>query len=203
MANGKKQLTSGKEAPGKKKAQAGYGNPPMHTRFKKGHSGNPTGRPKGSLNRDVLLNRIVHKKLLVREDGKRKKVTKLEANYTQLVNKAAQGHLGASAQLQKLLDRAEAKASSEKDGFDEDFKKFLREVAKHSARHLAKVFRALYGIPEGNGLNVIFAMTQEQADDLAKRLRDIYKLPWTVDQAVKLANVGFALEEAEKPEDED
>jgi uncharacterized protein DUF5681 len=29
----------------------GYGRPPLATRFRKGHSGNPKGRPKGARNR--------------------------------------------------------------------------------------------------------------------------------------------------------
>lgn len=31
--------------------EVGYGKPPAETRFKKGQSGNPNGRPKGSRNR--------------------------------------------------------------------------------------------------------------------------------------------------------
>jgi hypothetical protein len=30
--------------------EVGYGKPPQHSRFKPGHSGNPRGRAKGSLN---------------------------------------------------------------------------------------------------------------------------------------------------------
>ena len=33
----------------------GYKKPPLHTRFKKGQSGNPRGRPKGSKNFSTLL----------------------------------------------------------------------------------------------------------------------------------------------------
>ncbi len=35
----------------RKRPAVGYGKPPVHTRFKKGQSGNPRGRPKGSRNR--------------------------------------------------------------------------------------------------------------------------------------------------------
>ena len=33
----------------------GYGKPPLHTRFQKGRSGNPNGRPRGKKNMSTLL----------------------------------------------------------------------------------------------------------------------------------------------------
>src|SRR5258708_4423322 len=71
--------------------EVGFGKPPKHTRFRKGHSGNPKGRPRGSRNASTLLDEALKERVVVSENGRRRKVTKLEAILTQLVNKAAQG----------------------------------------------------------------------------------------------------------------
>jgi len=64
----------------------GYGNPPEATRFKKGISGNPRGRPRGSLNVATVLMRTLRKKVVINEGGHRRSVTKLEAGIIQLAN---------------------------------------------------------------------------------------------------------------------
>ena len=83
--------------------QVGYGRPPKTTRFKKGQSGNPKGRPKGSLNVATMLIKTLREKVVINENGKRKTVTKLEAALKQMVNKAASGDPRA---LRLLLDSA-------------------------------------------------------------------------------------------------
>ena len=45
--------------PTARSTKVGYGNPPQHTRFKKGQSGNPRGRPKGTLNLATVLARTL------------------------------------------------------------------------------------------------------------------------------------------------
>jgi hypothetical protein len=71
--------------------EVGFGKPPKHTRFRKGHSGNPKGRPRGSRNASTLLDEALKERVTISENGRRRKVTKLEAILKQLVNKAAGG----------------------------------------------------------------------------------------------------------------
>lgn len=90
----------------------GYGNPPKSTRFKKGVSENPKGRPKGSLNVATVFTKTLLEKVVINEHGQRKTVTKLEAALKQMVNKAASGDLRAFHQLVDLARDAEAKQSA-------------------------------------------------------------------------------------------
>jgi hypothetical protein len=69
----------------------GYGKPPLHSQFGKGRSGNPRGRPKGSYNLSTLIDSALNERVIVSENGKRKRITKREAILKQLVNKAASG----------------------------------------------------------------------------------------------------------------
>ena len=80
----------------------GYGKPPEHTRFRKGHSGNPWGRPKGSESVARVLRRVLDEKIVVRENGERRRITRLEAVLKQLTNKGMSGDLGAIRALFKL-----------------------------------------------------------------------------------------------------
>jgi len=106
--------------------EVGYSKPPRETRFKKGQSGNPSGRPKGTRNVAAVLARELRTKIVINESGKRKSVTKLEAATKQLVNKAIQGDLAALRLLNALaqsLDaqtkgsQAENSVSNEADSF--------------------------------------------------------------------------------------
>jgi hypothetical protein len=81
--------------------QVGYGKPPRHTRFKRGQSGNPRGRPRGSKNLPTLLTEALNKRVIVAENEGRRKVTKREAIITQLVNRSAKADLRA---IKILLD---------------------------------------------------------------------------------------------------
>jgi Family of unknown function (DUF5681) len=90
---------------------SGYGKPPATTRFKKGTSGNPKGRPKGSLNVATVFMKALREKVVINEHGQRKTVTKLEAAVKQVANKAASGDQRSMRLLIELARDAEAKLS--------------------------------------------------------------------------------------------
>ena len=86
----------------------GYGKPPVHSRFQKGRSGNPKGRPRGRRNMSTLLNATLNGWVTVVENGRRKKITKREAIVTQLVNKSASADLKATQIVLAMLRDVES-----------------------------------------------------------------------------------------------
>jgi hypothetical protein len=90
--------------------EVGYGKPPRHTCFKKGQSSNPRGRPSGSKNLTTLLNEALNESVIVAENGGRRKITKRQAIFKQLVNRSAQGDLKATQILLAVLQQIERRA---------------------------------------------------------------------------------------------
>ena len=88
----------------------GYGRPPRHTRFVKGQSGNPRGRPPHSKNLSTLLNDTLNEPVTITEDGRRRKITKREAVIKQLVNKSASADARSLKILLDLMLNLEARA---------------------------------------------------------------------------------------------
>jgi uncharacterized protein DUF5681 len=102
--------------------EVGYGKPPRHTRFPKGQSGNPRGRPKGAKNFKILLSEALDEPVAVTENGGRRKVTKREAIVKQLVNQSAIANWRAIKILLDLVREVEGEtqpASPETSSFTE------------------------------------------------------------------------------------
>ena len=90
--------------------EVGYGKPPSHSRFQKGRSGNPQGRPSRSKNMTTLLTKALDERVAVTENGRRRSITKREAIVTQLVNKSAAADLKAIGMLLSMIQQMDASA---------------------------------------------------------------------------------------------
>jgi len=88
--------------------EVGYGRPPRRTRFTKGQSGNPRGRPQSAKNLTTLLSDALNERVIVTENGGRRRVTKREAIITQLVNRSATADLRAMKILLDILREIES-----------------------------------------------------------------------------------------------
>ncbi len=95
-------------------AKTGRGNPPKHTQFKKGVSGNSKGRPKGSKNLSTLLMAAGRDQVTATIDGKQRRITKTEATTMQLATKAAGGDPASIAKFLDWMDKFETRAAAAK-----------------------------------------------------------------------------------------
>jgi uncharacterized protein DUF5681 len=85
----------------------GHRKPPLATRFVKGKSGNPNGRPRGKRNLASILLGVLFESVTVTENGKRRRITKLEATFKLIVNRAASGDVAATRVLLQLFPSLE------------------------------------------------------------------------------------------------
>ena len=110
--------------------EVGYGKPPLHTRFQKGKSGNPKGRPRGKKNMSTLLSTALNASIVVVANGRRKKITKREAIITQLVNRSAKADLRAIQILLAMLREIEGHATGAADaeGFTEADEQIIQRI---------------------------------------------------------------------------
>ena len=88
-------------------ANGGYGRPPKDSRFRPGHSGNPSGRPKGAHNLKTDLENILKKRVPIREGGKLRYARRQEVILLKQRAKALQGHTKAGGQLLAMWAKRE------------------------------------------------------------------------------------------------
>jgi hypothetical protein len=111
--------------------EVGYGKPPHRTRFKKGQSGNPRGRPSGAKNLSTLLSEALNELIIVAENGRRRRITKRKAIITQLVNQAAKGDWRRAKLLVDIehdIERRTDSAPPEAFPFSEADKKVIEQL---------------------------------------------------------------------------
>ena len=94
----------------------GPGRPPLHSRFKAGQSGNPRGRPKGSLNLATIVKNEGNKKIKVKEGGRERIVSKIKVTAAQQWRKAMQGNVASAKLVFEQTAKAEAGMKGRHDG---------------------------------------------------------------------------------------
>jgi hypothetical protein len=97
-------------------SDVGYGKPPKATRFRKGRSGNPKGRPSGDENLLSVFKRMAMKRIKIREGDKSRTITMADAiilqNYKAALQKdqIAMGNIIRLAEESgELIDRTDVK----------------------------------------------------------------------------------------------
>ncbi len=107
----------------KKDYQVGYGKPPVHTRFVKGKSGNPKGRPPKEfyghrIHRSHIrddMERLLLRQIHAPEGGRTKRITIQRAVIRGLVNRAIDGHSPSIHQIWMLIRHFGVDKEPEKD----------------------------------------------------------------------------------------
>lgn len=90
--------------------------PPKHSQFKPGVSGNPRGRPKGSVNLRSRVTKHLRQSVTVTRNGRSVKMQKGDLIALQIVDTAAKGDLKAAVLAVRLDDEAamsQSKSSTE------------------------------------------------------------------------------------------
>ena len=85
----------------------GKGKPPVDTQFGKDRPGNTNGRPKGSRNADTVVTKALAVRFAVKDNGRDRTMTKLEAAVTQLVNNGCAGDKAGHRNAGAVLSVAE------------------------------------------------------------------------------------------------
>lgn len=82
----------------------GYMNPPEHTRFKKGKSGNPQGRPRKPKDLNTLLQKVLNRKVRIKDDER--KIPIGDALIWKLRELALQGDKQAMTLQRRIIEQA-------------------------------------------------------------------------------------------------
>ncbi len=85
--------------------EVGKGRPPKETRWKKGQSGNPRGRPKSRKPGPVDVTAVLETPVQARVRGREIKMSLFEASFRRLAKRAVDGHLPAIRKFLKACEQ--------------------------------------------------------------------------------------------------
>lgn len=144
----------------------GFGKPPVSTRFQKGRSGNPKGRPRNR-HREIPYDAVLGQMVTIREDGRERRVTAAEAFLLQLTQK---GMAGDSAATRASLEAIEA----------------ARDARSEATHGISKLIITIVGSGADAILAKLGIATRKNPTDEARMRWELN--PWIVETA--LARLG-------------
>jgi hypothetical protein len=120
--------------------EVGNKKPPKEHQFKPGQSGNPKGRPKGSLSFEAKVDKELSKLVPVNKNGKSVKMSKLDVGVTRLVDRFMSGDLKSTAIIIGLGKKNEKQKAGEE---------ALDDVALPDEANLEFIVERLKGLIKG------------------------------------------------------
>ena len=110
--------------------RVGYGEPPKHTQFKPGESGNPKGRPKGRKNIKTEVLEKLNSTVTVNKNGRLIKISTVRAVLEVLSAKALQLDQRAIEQVIRLAEKYDQPAVESHDSMSSDDQAILDSFAR-------------------------------------------------------------------------
>ena len=131
----------------------GYGKPPVHSRFRKGRSGNPGGRPRGR-SLATLLNEALDKTATIEVNGRPRRVSKGQATVALLIDRATETDPRWMKLLLDLIQKLEIRGGRSDDDIDEKDAESARE------RLIRQLDRLAGNTPEASAMRDFLAGAQ-------------------------------------------
>ena len=89
-------------------AKVGRGKPPVASRFQKGRSGNPRGRPRG-FKRSAPYETVLGQSVTVREEGRTRRMSAAEAFLLHITRRGLEGDSAAARAAMAAIEEAQAR----------------------------------------------------------------------------------------------
>ena len=119
-----------KKTTGDRGYEVGYGKPPRHSRFKKGKSGNSSGKSKSQKGLKQLLHEEGEKLIKIVENGHEQTLAKKELIAKAITAKACKGNLAAVKFIMSQFASSERQTLTSNFSWDEEEEALLEEISK-------------------------------------------------------------------------